>query len=205
MKIKKSLDKMRNLDEKCAKIHLLLDQDQNKLLRNYKISRSRWISQSRSRHDQDKSRDPRLRNIFIDSKCSLLYCKCFFFTILQILPDVCASQDSTQFVPVWAVHSVLKQPENKHCKFHYKVIVFIQYYFVYLLKIFILLLKFVCNLLEKLKFKWHWKFYLSFISPTNITCYCLRIILLWKLIKIKFTTLNLNFIFKNILALLLEV
>ena len=80
-----------------------------------------------------------------------------FFTILQILPDVCAYQDSTQFVPVWTVHSVLKQPENKHVNFT----AFIQYYFVYLLKNFILLLKFDCNLLKKLKLKLPWNLLLT--------------------------------------------
>jgi hypothetical protein len=40
---------LRNLNKKYAKIHLLLNQDQNKLLRNDKISSSWWTSQSWSR------------------------------------------------------------------------------------------------------------------------------------------------------------
>jgi len=49
LKMTKSLNVLRNLNKKYAKIHLLLNQDQNKLLRNDKISSSWWTSQSWSR------------------------------------------------------------------------------------------------------------------------------------------------------------
>jgi hypothetical protein len=49
MKMMKSLDELRNLDEKYTKIHPLLHWDRDKLSRNYEISRSRRISRSRSR------------------------------------------------------------------------------------------------------------------------------------------------------------
>ncbi len=47
LEMTKGLDILRNLDEKYAKIHLLLDRDQDELPRNAKIFRSRPISQSR--------------------------------------------------------------------------------------------------------------------------------------------------------------
>ncbi len=77
-----SLNEWRNLNKKYAKIHLLLDPDQDELSRNDKISRSCRISrswsrllgwdidvktmsrcrhrESRSRHDQHKARPPGL-------------------------------------------------------------------------------------------------------------------------------------------------